>query len=75
MQQRNLWTVFSVLVMVAAVACGGGDAAMQQRNLWTVFSVLVMVAAVACGGATRLRRLRRLRRRSTRPAPAISPAW
>ncbi len=24
MQQRNLWTVFSLLVMVAAVACGGG---------------------------------------------------
>lgn len=25
MQKRNLWTVFSLLVMVAAVACGGGD--------------------------------------------------
>ena len=25
MQQRNLWMVFSLLVMVAAVACGGGD--------------------------------------------------
>ena len=24
MQQRNLWTVFSLLVVAAAVACGGG---------------------------------------------------
>ena len=26
MQQRNVWTVLSVVVMAAAVACGGGDA-------------------------------------------------
>ena len=26
MQQRNLWTVFPLLVMAAALACGGGDA-------------------------------------------------
>ena len=26
MQQRNLWTVFALLVMAAALACGGGDA-------------------------------------------------
>ena len=25
MQQRNLWTVLSMLVLVSAVACGGGD--------------------------------------------------
>ena len=26
MQQRNLWTVFALLVMATALACGGGDA-------------------------------------------------
>ena len=26
MQQRNLWTVFALLVMATALACGGGRA-------------------------------------------------